>query len=55
MSVIIAEHKCITCRHFDQGDNECTNGVMCLNLLNQYEVISECDFWESRDEGAENE
>jgi hypothetical protein len=55
MSVMIAEHKCITCKHFDWGDNECAKRVMCLNLLNQYEVISECNFWECKKDDTENE
>lgn len=46
MSVITAEYKCRTCKNFDRGDNECTKNVMYLNSLGEYEVISECDFWE---------
>lgn len=53
MSVMISEHKCITCNHFDCGNNECTEKVMCLNLLNEYEVISECDNWEDNTGGEE--
>ena len=48
----ITEHKCITCKHFDWGDNECTSRVMCLNFLNEHEVISECDFWEDKNEDS---
>lgn len=43
MGVVIAEHKCITCKHFDWSENECTEKIMCLNCLNEYEVIVECD------------
>jgi len=49
MSVIVAEHRCITCKHYNWGDNECTERVMCLNFLNEHEVVSECDYWEEKD------
>lgn len=53
MAAIIVEHKCITCKYFDYGDNECTKRVECLNFLNEYQVISECDSWAGKEEDNE--
>ena len=49
MCLIIAEHRCVTCKYFDRGDNECAKNVMYLNSLGEYEVIAECDDWEEAD------
>ena len=50
MSVIISEHKCVTCKYFDRGNNECTERVVYLDGLKEYEIISECVYWEADNE-----
>ena len=54
MSVVIVEHKCRTCKNFDRCDNECIERVVYLNSLNEYEVISECDFWEEAEKSKDD-